>query len=199
MDWSDINGKDVLIQLVRREIAERRNFMLIGPMGHGKTLIARRAMNDVVRSNEITATARRLKSPYGPQDDSPPQLRTPHHTAGQAAMFSEFLFASGGILVLDEVCLFKTSSILAVRDSMRVVVPDAHPLIIVSADSCFCEKESCTCEPEDIVGYYMRILSIRKLLKIHRIFCVESQREIQEEIEECLTRHGNQLKNFSSP
>lgn len=134
--------------------------LLVGPLGSGKTLHARRLVAELPRlEGEAAAELYAIYSAAGLLDEDPLRVpfRAPHHTVSEAGLVGargrpgEVSLAHGGLLFLDEVAEFRRSALDALRVALaqgRAVTPDgrvtppcfpARPALVVG-----------TCEPRDV-------------------------------------------------
>ncbi|OGR13008.1 MAG: hypothetical protein A2341_28115 [Deltaproteobacteria bacterium RIFOXYB12_FULL_58_9] len=58
-------------------------------------------------------------------------LRIPHHTAGPEAMVGEVALAASGILFLDDILEFRTSTLRRTFAVWRQMHPKAQPILVI--------------------------------------------------------------------
>lgn len=185
-DFSEIQGQAVVKRAVEVAVAGRHNFLMIGPPGSGKTMIARRipgimselTFAEQMEISKIYSVAGLLssKTPY----ISERPFRSPHHTASQTALVGggryprpgECSLSSGGVLFLDELPEFQRQVIEVLRQPLEdgyVTVSrmegsyrfPAKCQLIAAANPCPCgfypNKRKCTCTSGEIRRYFGKI------------------------------------------
>jgi magnesium chelatase family protein len=215
LDFSDVRAiaPDVIDTIADLVIA-RAPFLLIGPPGVGKTMVARRCAGLLSLDEH---TARWLTIEYqavGLQAGAivDPPFRAPHHTISAAAVrgatqrqhtyacpiygsasavrtarrivctcghptitrAGEAALARGGVLFLDELPEFPTSTIEATREALDRMGPrrGAHrPLVIASANPCPCGwhgsgVRECACTGPMMERWAERLVRAERLLGI---------------------------------
>lgn len=133
LDFVDVKGQEYVKRAAIVASAGAHNFMMIGPPGSGKTLIAKRIptilpMLTFEEALEIT----KIYSTQGLLSKDEPVIkkrpfRIPHHTASYASLVGgghnikagEITLAHNGILFLDEFPEFQTSVLQTLREPME--------------------------------------------------------------------------------
>jgi magnesium chelatase family protein len=180
--------EDVVGQLAAKRAlaiaaAGEHHLLLSGPPGTGKTLLARRLaglLPDLQRQQamEVAAVYSAAGLP-GPPPGRPP-IREPHHSAsapalvggGRDAVPGEISLAHQGVLLLDEMPLFKPSVLDLLREpleSRRIIVararyrasfPAAFQLV-GTMNPCpagqVCSDTTCRCSPDQVRRYRSRV------------------------------------------
>lgn len=214
-DFSDVRAvaPDV-IDTIADLVVARAPFLLIGPPGVGKTMVARRCAG-LLSLDEHTARWLTIEfEAAGLHVGSvvAPPFRAPHHTISAAAMrgatqrthtfacpiygsasavrsarriectcgnptitrVGEAALARGGVLYLDELPEFPTSTIEATREALDRMGPrrGAHrPLVIASANPCPCgwagsDVRECACTGPMMERWAERLVRAERLLGI---------------------------------
>lgn len=132
-DFSDVLGQYSVKRAAKTAAAGGHNFMMVGPPGCGKTLIAKRIPGimpelDFEQSLEIT----KIYSITGSLNSSAPLIkqrpfRSPHHTASYASIVGggvnprpgEVTLSHGGVLFLDEFPEFGKTVLQTLREPME--------------------------------------------------------------------------------
>lgn len=218
MDFSDMNGQEVLKRACMISAAGRHNMIMIGPPGAGKTMAAER-MGAILppmtekESFEVT----KIYSVLGRIDPRRPLIRrrpfrAVHHSStaasltggGYVPMPGEISMAHKGILFLDEMTEFKRDVLEMLRQPLEkkkmtisrrqwTYTFPADFLLVCAANPCPCgyypDRNKCRCTPEEVRAYIGKI-SGPLLDRID--LCVRVQRVGEEEL------FGEEKKNTST-
>jgi magnesium chelatase family protein len=165
MSMSDVRGNDEAIAAVRAAVQTGRGVLLIGPMGAGKTMIARRAvslMPEMTReeSEDVTRVASAAGLNVGGGLVTTRPFRAPHHSTSPAGLVGggaseprpgEASIADHGVLFLDEIVEFSRAAIEALQPVVQAkavtlsraagaVSYPARCTVIATASACPCGR-----------------------------------------------------------
>ncbi|MBE5949090.1 MAG: ATP-binding protein [Lachnospiraceae bacterium] len=185
-DFSEVIGQVALKRAAEVAAAGMHNFLMVGPPGSGKTMIASRIPSILpslgfAESIEIT----KIYSVAGKLDSENPLItnrpfRAPHHTTtrsamaggGRKALPGEITLANHGVLFLDELPEFDTSVLEILRQPLeegrvelaRVYGNYSYPakfMLVAAMNPCKCgyypDMSRCTCSSEQVKRYLRRI------------------------------------------
>lgn len=186
VDFSDVHGQEYLKRAAEIAVSGRHNLLLSGPAGTGKSMIAKRMptiMPDLSREEDIEIS--KIYSICGLLSEDQPLLgkrpfRSPHHGISEAAfagggnqvMPGEMSLASGGILFLDEIPLFKRDTLEMLRQPMedrhitvtRMKGSYTYPadfILVAAMNNCACgfypDRKRCHCTRAQIKAYMGRL------------------------------------------
>lgn len=186
IDFSDVKGQEIVKRAATVAAAGNHNFMMIGPPGCGKTLIARR-MVDILPSLTFSESLEvtKIYSTMGLLNKdalvrSRP-FRAPHHTASYASIVGggrvprpgEVTLAHNGVLFLDEFPEFEKGVLQTLRQPLEdrcVTVSRAHAsvrfpsnfMLVAAMNPCECgyygdSKKECRCSETSVKRYMGKI------------------------------------------
>ena len=164
-----------------RAVKARKPVMLLGPLGSGRTMLARRIPGQLPKlSKQATNEVAAVQSAAGLLTAFPPSIpfHAPHHTistvglvgGGQPPRPGELSLAHGGVLFLDELPEFRRDALEAVqrawkdgqvRPASGVVLP-ARFALVAAMSPCPCgyhgtAVRKCECTPAAIDRYRSRV------------------------------------------
>lgn len=180
-------GQEAAKRALEIALAGGHNVLMIGPPGSGKTLLSEWMLHllpplterEVVEVNRIYSAAGLLDSAEALHWRAP--VRSPHHTITTRAMIGggnppapgELSLAHRGLLILDEMALFRRATLDALREPLEqgfvrlahagaVTLLPARVSVIGAANPCPCgwlgdARHQCICTPAEITRYRKRI------------------------------------------
>ncbi len=184
VNFCDISGQDKLIRALQIAAAGGHHIIVYGPPGCGKTMSLRCFPSLVPElDGETASTLTRIYSIAGITDKNPQEapFRTPHQNCtlegmaggGKNCMPGEISLAHGGVLFLDEIPLFRTNVLQALRAPLesgmitlsragRQTTFPARFQLSAAMNPCPCGKfgvpgKICTCTPAMVEKYWQQL------------------------------------------
>ena len=185
-DFSEINGQHTLKRACEVAVAGMHNFLMIGPPGSGKTMLAKRipgilppmTKEEQLETSEIYSVLGMLPQNGRLMDKRP--FRNPHHTispnglsgGGAAPKPGEISLAHKGVLFLDELLEYKKSTLEILRQPMedkkitlvRQSGSYCYPsdfMLVAAMNPCKCgyypDRSRCGCKDAEVARYLGRI------------------------------------------
>lgn len=179
----EVIGQEAPKRALTIAAAGGHHLLMIGPPGTGKTLLSRRLttlLPDLGHDETMEVAAVYSAAGVPPPPPSRPPFRDPHHSAsapalvggGRDAMPGEISLAHRGVLMLDELPLFKPSVLDLLREPLesrtitlararyRTTFPAAFQLV-AAMNPCpagfVCSEGACRCAPEQVRRYRARV------------------------------------------
>ncbi len=209
VDFSEVNGQQLLRRATEIAVAGQHNILYIGPPGSGKSMIARRIptiMPSLSREEQLEIS--KIYSICGmlPADTAllhTRPFRAPHHTISPQALAGggkvpkpgEISLASRGVLFLDELPEFQKGTLEILRQPLeehRITVArlhgscefPAHFMLAAAMNPCPCgyypDENLCNCSEWQIQRYLGKIS--RPLLDRIDV-CVEAEPVTYQELQ----------------
>lgn len=185
-DFSEVNGQKAMKRACEVAVAGRHNFMMVGPPGAGKTMIAKRipsilppmSEKEQLEVSKIYSVCGMLDEKEGLIKKRP--FRNPHHTISTAGMAGggsvprpgEISLAHGGVLFLDELTEFQKSTLEILRQPLeehQIRLVRAHGnycypadfMLVAAMNPCSCgyypDVQKCRCSTAEIKHYQNKI------------------------------------------
>ncbi|MBI5150557.1 MAG: YifB family Mg chelatase-like AAA ATPase [Candidatus Omnitrophica bacterium] len=187
LDFSDVKGHAFVKRGLEVAAAGGHNFLLIGPPGSGKSMLAKRfgtilpdmTTQEALETTKIHSVAGLLKTGTGLMIGRP--FRAPHHTTSAPAIVGggthpkpgEVTLAHNGVLFLDELPEFNRDVLEAMRQPLEdhhVLISRANKtlrfpsrfLLACAMNPCCCgflsdPRHTCTCSSHQVQKYLSRI------------------------------------------
>lgn len=186
LDFSDICGQSLVVNAASVAVAGFHNFLMIGPPGSGKSMIAKRLKTIMPNLSEeeslyitsIYSIAGLIGENEGLLKERP--YRSPGQNISESAMLGggnnprpgEVTLASKGVLFLDELTQYKSNVLEALRQPLEdrcVTVSrvsysmkfNADFMLVGAMNPCKCgyypDREKCNCSDIDISKYFGKL------------------------------------------
>ena len=208
VDFSEIQGQESLKRAAQVAVAGMHNFLMIGPPGSGKTMVARRIptilpplrMEESLELSKIYSIAGLLPGPDPLIRQRP--FRAPHHTitpaaltgGGRIPMPGEISLGTHGVLFLDELPEFQKAALEILRQPLEegevricrsygTYVYPARFMLVGAMNPCRCgyypDRNLCRCGTEEVRRYLGRL---SQPLLDRMDICMEAPRLSYEEL-----------------
>ncbi|MBU8881134.1 YifB family Mg chelatase-like AAA ATPase [Bacillus sp. FJAT-29790] len=185
VDFKDVKGLNSLVDYISIAAAGGHNFLMVGPPGCGKSMIAKRIPTILPKMTEeeslevmkIYSVAKLLKDKGSLITERP--FRSPHHNAsinsliggGTYALPGEISLAHHGVLFLDEMAEFSKKALDSMRQPLedhsvtisRVWGSNTYPanfMLVGAMNPCPCGyygQMKCRCTDYEIIKYRQKL------------------------------------------
>ena len=187
LDFEEVKGQDQARRAVEVAVAGGHNFLIIGPPGSGKSMIAKRiptimplpSLEEYIEILQVQSAAGSAKRSEPMQMRRP--FRSPHHTISDVGLLGggsipgpgEISLAHNGVLFMDELPEFKRSALEVMRQPLedgqvtisrsagKVTLP-CNFMLVGAMNPCACgylgsKQGECACSPSQVQRYRSRI------------------------------------------
>ncbi len=185
-DFAEINGQAAVKRACEVAVAGMHNFMMIGPPGSGKTMVAKRipgilppmSEEERLEVSKIYSICGMLPKEGFLMERRP--FRMPHHTispgglsgGGSLPKPGEISLAHKGVLFLDELPEFKKSTLEVLRQPMEdkqitlvrqagIFCYPADFMLVAAMNPCKCgyypDRSRCSCQEAEVARYLGRV------------------------------------------
>ena len=185
-DFCEVNGQEILKRGAEIAVSGRHHFLMIGPPGSGKSMIAKRIpsiLPDLTLEESLEIS--KIYSVSGLLSTQSPLLRrrpfrAPHHTITPQALIGggrnpkpgEISLAHRGVLFLDELTEFQKMTLEVLRQPLedkkvcisriggRYIFP-ADTMLLGAMNPCKCgyypDRERCSCTEREVRRYLQKL------------------------------------------
>lgn len=132
-DFAEINGQQILRRACEVAISGMHNFLMVGPPGAGKTMVAKcipsilppMSIEEQIELSKIYSVCGLFRERESLMEQRP--FRSPHHTISEQGLAGggrdpkpgEISLAHGGVLFLDELTEFRKSTLEVLRQPLE--------------------------------------------------------------------------------